>query len=120
MYHYKAKVLRVVDGDTYDMEVDLGFDIRFTARFRLRGIDTPETWRPKTEAEREHGERATVFVKNLIEGKEVRVYSSKLGIYGRYACDIMLDGKQKENGVFETQSLAQILKEEGFEKKDSY
>lgn len=111
MYNYKAKVIRVVDGDTYDMEVDLGFDIRFTARFRLRGIDTPETWRPKTESEREHGERATAFVNGLIGGKEVTIYSHKLGIYGRYSCDVF-----DERG----DSLADILKKEGFEKLATY
>ena len=111
MYHYKAKVLRVVDGDTYDMEVDLGFGIKFNARFRLNGIDTPETWRPKSEAEREHGERATARVKELIEGKEATIYSYKLGIYGRYSADVF-----DERG----ESLAEILKREGFEKLEAY
>jgi len=111
MYNYKAKVLRVVDGDTYDMEVDLGFGIKFKARFRLNDVDTPETWRPKTEAEREHGERATAFVKELIEGKEATIRSYKLGIYGRYSCDVF-----DERG----ESLAETLKREGFEKLEAY
>ena len=111
MYNYKAKVLRVVDGDTYDMELDLGFDIKFKARFRLNDIDTPETWRPKTEAEREHGERATARVKELIEGKYITVYSYKLGIYGRYSADVYLD-----DGM----NLAELLIREGFEKLEAY
>lgn len=111
MYNYKAKVVRVVDGDTYDMEVDLGFGIRFQARFRLRDVDTPETWRPKSDAEREHGERATARVKELIEGKEVTIYSHKLGIYGRYSADVYLTG-----GI----NLADLLREEGLEKLDTY
>jgi micrococcal nuclease len=44
MYEYRVKqVLRVVDGDTIDVDIDLGFDISFTSRVRLAGIDTPES-----------------------------------------------------------------------------
>lgn len=111
MYNYKAKVLRVVDGDTYDMEVDLGFGIKFNARFRLNGVDTPETWRPKSDGEREHGERATARVKELIEGKYVTVYSHKLGIYGRYSADVYLADEK---------NLADLLIREGFEKLEAY
>lgn len=110
MYHYKAFVTRVVDGDTFDARVDLGFGIYYQMRFRLRGIDTPETWRPKTEAEREHGMQATEFVNELIGGREIVIQTYKMGIYGRYECDVLLG----------TQTLSQILREEGFEKKVSY
>jgi micrococcal nuclease len=117
MYNYKAHVLRVVDGDTMDIIIDLGFGISYgredhPVRIRLNDIDTPETWRPKTAAENEHGERATARVKELIEGKEVIIKSYKLGIYGRYAADVFIP----ETG----ESLADILKREGFEKKSSY
>ena len=44
MYEYRVKkVLKVVDGDTIDVDIDLGFDISFTSRVRLAGIDTPES-----------------------------------------------------------------------------
>lgn len=42
MYHYEATVVRVVDGDTIDLKVDLGFRCNFTDRFRLANIDAPE------------------------------------------------------------------------------
>ena len=41
-FSYKATVLRVVDGDTVDAEIDLGFRMKTTQRLRLKGIDTPE------------------------------------------------------------------------------
>ena len=110
MYHYKAFVTRVVDGDTFDAQVDLGFGIYYRMRFRLKGIDTPETWRPSCDAEREHGQKATEFVHELIGGKEITIQTFKMGIYGRYECDVLLGPK----------TLSQILKEEGFEKKPSY
>ena len=43
MYEYKAKLVRVIDGDTIDCIIDLGFDVRLKERIRLKGIDTPET-----------------------------------------------------------------------------
>ena len=44
MYEYRIKkVLKVVDGDTIDVDIDLGFDISYTQRVRLAGIDTPES-----------------------------------------------------------------------------
>lgn len=111
MYQYKAIVTRVVDGDTFDADVDLGFSIIVRHRFRLDGIDTPETWRPKTEAERAHGEQATEMVKSLIENKEVLIQSFYLGIYGRYDAKVTLsDG----------QDLATVLINEGMEKLADY
>jgi len=111
MYKYKAFVTRVLDGDTYDMSVNLGFGIKIDIRVRLNGIDTPETWRPKTDSEREHGEKATKFVMNLISNKTVEIETYKLGIYGRYSASVQLpDGR----------SLVSLLKMAGFEKRNDY
>ena len=113
MYQYKGDVIRIVDGDTYDIEVDLGFNTFKVERFRLIGIDTPETWRPKTEEERIHGERAAEFAKNAIDDRKVIITTSKssAGIYGRYECSIELhDGSD----------LATELRENGFTKRESY
>jgi micrococcal nuclease len=44
MYEYRVKkVLKIVDGDTIDVDIDLGFSVSFTQRVRLAGIDTPES-----------------------------------------------------------------------------
>ena len=43
-YEYWAKVKKVVDGDTLDLEISLGFDTSVAKRVRLIGIDTPEVW----------------------------------------------------------------------------
>ena len=47
-YVYRAKARRIVDGDTVDMDVDLGFFVSVRIRFRLKGIDTPEIFRQNT------------------------------------------------------------------------
>ena len=43
MYEYNCEIKRVVDGDTVDVIIDLGFDIFYKSRVRLYGIDTPES-----------------------------------------------------------------------------
>eukprot|EP00873_Tetraselmis_striata_P026913 jgi/Tetstr1/447177/TSEL_034614.t1 len=69
-----------------DVEIDLGFDIITKQRIRLRGVDTPETFRPSCEAERLHGERATHFVTSLILNKKCKLVTDRdrKGKYGRY------------------------------------
>ena len=63
MYEYRVKqVLAVVDGDTIDVDIDLGFDISITKRVRLAGIDTPES-RTSDKAEKALG----LEVKNLLK-----------------------------------------------------
>jgi len=93
MYVYKATVLRVIDGDTYDVQIDLGFHLTIQKRVRLLGIDTPETYRPKCPAERIHGHLATDFAKAILEGKQVKLISKgKSGKYGRYLATIEVEG----------------------------
>jgi micrococcal nuclease len=55
MYNYRCVIIRVVDGDTVDVDIDLGFGVWFrNQRVRLKGIDTPES-RTKDLAEKAHG-----------------------------------------------------------------
>lgn len=110
MFEYKAEVLRVVDADTFDLLVDVGFNITIKKRFRLNGVDAPETWRPTTEAEKEHGMEATLAVKELMEGKKVRIITYKEDKYRRYLCDVMVGGT----------NVAAFLEANGLLKKESY
>lgn len=110
MYEYNAFITRIVDGDTFEAIVDLGFEIKYKIRIRLKDIDTPETWRPKSEAEREHGEEATKFVKNLIENKNVIIKTYKQGIYNRYIADVFVNDR----------NLGTLLIEANLVKRNSY
>ena len=68
MYEYRCKVLKVVDGDTADVDIDLGFGIVLTdERVRLMGIDTPES-RTSDKVEDLFGEAAKARLKELIGG----------------------------------------------------
>ena len=110
MYKYKATIIRVVDADTVDAQVDVGFSITITHRFRLFNYDAPETWRPLTESEKTHGYKATKRATELLLNKTLNITTEKdIGIYGRYICSIELeDGKD----------FVTVMKEEGYEKLD--
>lgn len=76
-YARKAKLNRVVDGDTVDLDVDLGYSITTKQRFRLLGIDTPERGQVGfNEAKRK--------MEELLQGQSIIVVSTKEGKYGRY------------------------------------
>jgi len=69
MYEYRVKKInKVVDGDTVDVDIDLGFDISYTQRVRLAGIDTPES-RTTDLAEKKLGLEVKEFLKHKLEGK---------------------------------------------------
>ena len=65
MYEYSCKVKRVVDGDTVDVVLDLGFDVSYSCRVRLYGIDTPES-RTRNKDEKARGKMATAFLTESI------------------------------------------------------
>ena len=68
MYEYRVKqVLKVVDGDTIDVIIDLGFDVSFTSRVRLAGIDTPES-RTTDAREKILGQEVKEYLKKALEG----------------------------------------------------
>lgn len=68
MYEYRVKhVLKVVDGDTIDVDIDLGFNVSYTQRVRLAGIDTPES-RTLDATEKALGLEVKEFLKHSLEG----------------------------------------------------
>jgi micrococcal nuclease len=93
--YYVKKVTKVVDGDTIDVEIDLGFDISFSSRVRLAGIDTPES-RTTDKAEKVLGLEAKAYLKHCIESaKTVVIKTEKINSsekYGRILGWVYLDG----------------------------
>ena len=89
MYEYKAKVVKVYDGDTITVDMDLGFKIRFTESLRLLRINTPEV----RGEEREQGLISRDRLRELILDKVIiiKTYKDKKGKYGRYLADIYID-----------------------------
>ena len=90
MYDYKCIIKRVVDGDTVDINIDLGFDMwLMNQRIRLAGIDTPES-RTRDLEEKKYGKFAKIYVQNLIpENSESIIVTRKdgRGKFGRILGD---------------------------------
>ena len=94
MYEYGCTVTRVVDGDTVDVILDLGFSILHKCRVRLYGIDTPES-RTRNKDEKIRGKLASKFLQDAIDNGKKVVLRSKLkdskGKYGRVLGEIVVD-----------------------------
>ena len=94
MYEYGCKITRVVDGDTVDVILDLGFSILHKCRVRLYGIDTPES-RTRDKDEKVRGKLASKFLQDAIDNGTKVVLRSKLkdskGKYGRVLGEIIVD-----------------------------
>ena len=102
MYEYRCKILRVVDGDTVDGDIDLGFGMwMHKERVRMMGIDTPES-RTRDKVEKKFGLASKQFVKDMmpVGSKQVlktqidRSGEDKKGKFGRILGDFLIDGKK--------------------------
>ena len=109
MYEYKATVVKIVDGDTVDVDIDLGFGIIMTdERVRIMGIDTPES-RTRDKVEKVFGLASKERVKELLSGDIIlktqiaRNGEDMKGKYGRILGDFTIGDKM----------LTDILVEEG-------
>jgi micrococcal nuclease len=89
MYEYKAETVRVIDGDTVVMRIDVGFDITVVKKIRLLGVNTPEI---RGES-REEGLKAKALVEAWLEGEEVVIFTSKADSFGRYLAEIVCNGE---------------------------
>ena len=88
VFCYKAYVYNVVDGDTFDARVDVGFKIEMNLRFRMSKINAPE----KRGASRAEGLRSTVWLEEQILEKDVVVETFKSGSFGRWLAIVYIDG----------------------------
>ena len=106
-YEYSAKLERVVDGDTCDALIDLGFDTWVKKRIRFKGVDTWEC-RTRDLDEKKKGLAAKEFTKNLLENSDdgkFALRSHGVGKYGRVLGELFVKG--------ETKSVNDLLLENG-------
>ena len=115
MYEYKCKVLRVIDGDTVDVDIDLGFGVWLRKeRVRIMGIDTPES-RTRDKVEKKFGLASKARLKSLL-GKDpvLKTQVSKKGedMKGKFG-RILGDFTVYDSNVDAWRPVTQILVEEG-------
>jgi len=96
MFEYRVnQVTKIVDGDTIDVDIDLGFDISFSSRVRLAGIDTPES-RTTDKMEKTLGLESKDYLKKAIDAsKTIVIKTEKMDSsekYGRILGWVFLDG----------------------------
>lgn len=95
MYTYKAKVIKVIDGDTVKLNIDLGFRIFWTTNCRLAGIDAPEL-------SEEDGKKSLNFLSNNLPiGAEVEIESKRLDKYGRPIIALRYNGLNMNQSLIE-------------------
>ena len=94
MYEYKCIVVKVVDGDTVDVDIDLGFGVWMkNQRIRMYGIDAPES-RTSNKNEKMYGIAAKKFLIGMLDDKELilKTHKDAKGKYGRILGEIICDG----------------------------
>jgi len=110
MYEYSAELVRVIDGDTVDCVLDLGFDIRYKCRIRLKGINTPET-RTRDLEEKKRGLAAKDRVIELFNDQKTFIIKTELdkkGKYGRILGTIILNNDETINQILLTEGHAEV------------
>lgn len=103
MYKYKVHVTRIVDGDTVDVDIDLGFGMIYKKqRVRLMGIDTPES-RTRDLEEKFYGLQSKAFLKSILksrdEYREVYLISHDKGKFGRILGELIVENMIATEGV---------------------
>jgi micrococcal nuclease len=96
MYEYQCKIVRVVDGDTADVDIDLGFGVWMKEqRVRFYGVDTPES-RTSDKEEKIYGLSAKHFVENLLpkgSTQTLRTRKDGVGKYGRILGEFLVESE---------------------------
>ena len=90
MYRYKVEVTRVVDGDTVDVDIDLGFGMIYKKqRVRMMGIDTPES-RTRNLEEKFYGKASKANLIKILDGKDIELVSHDKGKFGRILGELFI------------------------------
>ena len=111
MYEYEMKVIKIIDGDTIDAQVDLGFKVHHNVRIRLFGINTPEV-RTRDAEEKVRGKAATERVRELLSGADRLILKSHgVGKFGRCLGEITVVNFRVDED--EIKDLTQTLLAEG-------
>ena len=114
-YEYHAKVNRVVDGDTIDVTIDLGFHTHIKTRVRMEGMNAPES-RTRNLEEKERGLAAKARLQEIIEYNKNHciLKVSGLGKYGRALATVFVENLSpvsKENSITLIDVNKQLIKE---------
>jgi micrococcal nuclease len=108
-YNYNVEISRVVDGDTVDVMIDLGFDTHIKRRVRMHGINAPES-RTRDLEEKKKGLAAKERLKEILASDKIIMKSHGNGKYGRVLGELYVEKDQEI-------SVNEILVREGHAKE---
>ena len=94
-FTYKAEPLKVIDGDTVDFMVDLGFDVHLKQRFRLARINCWEMKDPAPEGMAKAVAAKKFTESKLLHGRDIVIVTKKTDIYGRYLAEVLFTSGTK-------------------------
>ena len=118
MYEYRAKILRVVDGDTVDVDIDLGFGVwMHKERVRMMGIDTPES-RTRDKVEKKFGLASKEYVKAYLPIGSMQILKTEIdksgedkkGKFGRILGDFLVYDSSEDA----TKRLTEVMISQGY------
>lgn len=118
MYEYRAKILRVVDGDTVDVDIDLGFGVwMHKERVRMMGIDTPES-RTRDKVEKKFGLASKEYVKAYLPIGSMQILKTEIdksgedkkGKFGRILGDFLVYDSEQDA----QRKLTEIMIDQGY------
>lgn len=109
MYTYKAKLIRAVEGDTIDADIDLGFDLSIRQRVKLYGIATPDIKSKDLETKQKALDVKSRLIEMLGNGFVVETILNKRGKYGRVMGIVYIE--DSSNNLI---NVNKLLIEEGF------
>ncbi|MAF24550.1 hypothetical protein CL634_03100 [bacterium] len=118
MYKYKAEVIKVIDGDTLDAMIDLGFNTWIKKRVRLAGIDAHES-RTRDKVEKMKGLAAKMRLTKVLENSNNEITLTSLGVgkYGRCLGEVQVVRNYIKSEKYHGKSINKMLVKEGHAKE---
>lgn len=113
-YTYDATLIKVIDGDTVDLLVDLGFDVKLVQRFRLARINCWEMHDPEPNGAAKALAGKTFTESKLQHGRDITIMTKKTDIYGRYLAEVYFTSGSKNIVQF---NLSDLLLKAGLAEK---
>jgi micrococcal nuclease len=116
MYEYNVRIDRVVDGDTVDCWIDLGYDIQIHKRIRFAGVNAPET-RTRNKEEKKRGLIAKDWLINKIDPKaagsekQIVLKSYEYGKYGRVIGELFIVSGSRKQSINKMMLAEGLVKE---------
>lgn len=115
MYEYKARIERVIDGDTFELDIDAGFNMHYYTKVRIKDIDCPEKNSRNGEIEKRAGLHVFHWANEKLFWKVVKIKTYKPDSFGRWLVDMYVNWDNDDDDYV---NIADTYNAKGFNKMD--